>query len=76
MRKFLPCVFHVLCFVMAVMLSPLALHAKFLPPHTVTGQILDSKKSPLANVTVLLKGTQRGVHHKLGRTFYVHRSAR
>ena len=67
MRKFLPRVFHlplfkhVFQFVLAAMLLPLALHAKFLPPHTVTGQILDSKKSPLPNVSVLLKGTQRGV---------------
>jgi TonB-linked SusC/RagA family outer membrane protein len=67
MRKFLPRVFHLPLFkhvfqlVLAAMLLPHALHAKFLPPHTVTGQILDSKKAPLPNVSVLLKGTQRGV---------------
>src|SRR5689334_21564148 len=40
---------------------PLASEAKFLPPHTVTGQITDDKKAPLPGVSVLLKGTKRGV---------------
>jgi TonB-linked SusC/RagA family outer membrane protein len=67
MRKFTPCVSHVSFFkhaflyVIAAIFLPLALHAKFFPPHTVTGEIRDGKNNPLPGVTVMLKGTKNGV---------------
>nr|MBA3674849.1 TonB-dependent receptor plug domain-containing protein [Chitinophagaceae bacterium] len=38
---------------------PVALHATP-PPHTVTGEVTDSEKRPLAGVSVTLKGTNKG----------------
>lgn len=48
-------------YVIAAIFLPLALHANFSPPHTVSGVIKDSKDNPLAGVSVLLKGTSKGV---------------
>ena len=38
--------------------------AKFAPPHTVTGRILDNQSDPLAGVSIVLKGTD---HQPLSR---------
>lgn len=66
MRKLLPCEFQVsflrylFFFLSTALFLPLALHAKHLPPHTVTGVIKDSKNNPLPGVTVMVKGTKNG----------------
>jgi TonB-linked SusC/RagA family outer membrane protein len=50
------------CFYLLLLVCfPLASDAKFAPPHTVTGQISDNKKTPLPGVSILLKGTSHGV---------------
>ena len=39
---------------------PVALNAKTLPPHTVTGEVTDIDKRPLSGVSVTLSGTNKG----------------
>jgi iron complex outermembrane receptor protein len=54
-------VLKTLAFFLFVALSlPHVVQAK-LAPHTVTGRVTDSKTSPLQSVSVLLKGTSKGV---------------
>ncbi|MEO5562634.1 MAG: TonB-dependent receptor plug domain-containing protein, partial [Chitinophagaceae bacterium] len=52
--------FRVFIIVITAVFLPLVMDAKNLPPHTVSGEIRDSKNSPLAGVSVLIKGTAKG----------------
>ncbi|MDB5231768.1 MAG: SusC/RagA family TonB-linked outer membrane protein [Chitinophagaceae bacterium] len=67
MIKLLPRGSHVKTFLqiglllMLIISIPIFALAKVVPPHTVSGQVTDSKKAPLPGVSVLLKGTNRGV---------------
>jgi iron complex outermembrane receptor protein len=47
--------------VMIAFLLPVVAAAKAPPPHTVTGRVTDSRRNALQGVSVLLKGTSRGV---------------
>lgn len=47
--------------VMIAFFLPAAAAAKAPPPHTVSGRVTDSKRNALQGVSVMLKGTSRGV---------------
>ena len=49
------------CLLLIFFCTPLALQARIPPPHTVSGKVSDSKKGVLSGVSVILKGTARGV---------------
>lgn len=61
-RSYYVCFLKQICFCLFLAFClPLVSGAKFSPPHTVSGQIIDNKQTPLTGVSVLLKGTKRGV---------------
>lgn len=52
---------HLAYVVMIAFFLPVVAAAKAPPPHTVTGRVTDSKRNALQGVSVMLKGTSRGV---------------
>ena len=54
-------IFVISFFFVILICVPLASQARIPPPHTVSGKVSDSKKGVLSGVSVILKGTARGV---------------
>lgn len=49
------------CFVILTLCLARFTYARTVPPHTVSGDVTDTRNNPLVGVSVILKGTSRGV---------------